>query len=617
MQNPLSFAADRKGLILGILIVAVSAVLWPPLGLFVLPGTLLVFVNPWKRNYLSDHLPYIMGTSMSFWIVSFWFLNYLPVPLTTWAYVGILITAVLFGIAFWKNPAGLTITLDRREVFVLLLLGTAVSLRLSVFFRWPLPPAGADMSMHSYMAALIVHYNGPPPSHYPILPIQGFGGYAAGFQTLTALMSLLGGNPVFRTALLMEAITFGFLTLSFYAFLRIFWSRETSALGALLVSFLPSDPQSYIVWGGIPTVLSLSFIVMSLALLPALKEKMSIGVCFIYALIASASILTHLVPVISSFYALLPVALYMLIRGTWVSGEEARVIFWNVLRIGLATGLLLLPYIPNFLTAHVSVAEIDFVKDFQRHLAGGAWGGTLKNAVITIPKYLARIYGWIFVVLGILGSIFFTLRWRRLAVLGFIFSAAAVALVINSMYWIIPFSYAIYPERTALLLLLPFSFGIASLIDWAQRQVPKQSVLWTMALCTLFIAVRQNEDHFYKTVVKWSAVTEADMKAMRWIERNTKPEDVFRNSYGNAGLWIPAIAFRPITEPHLNPFYSDEFKEGSKKLEANYVYIGAKTVYGEPFAKETFESRSDIYRRVYDSDGVTIYRVTNHASALH
>jgi hypothetical protein len=96
---------------------------------------------------------------------------------------------------------------------------------------------------------------------------------------------------------------------------------------------------------------------------------------------------------------------------------------------------------------------------------------------------------------------------------------------------------------------------------------------------------------------------------MQWLQVNTNPGDVIHNRYGDAGLWIPALAFRVITDPHLSPFYFDEFRASSTSLEARYVYVGKKKVLGEPILLEEFESAPAKYRRVYDHDGVIIYEI--------
>jgi hypothetical protein len=598
-----------------ILLLGLAAILGRPILLLVFPGVLLMHL-PWGRQrYLSDLLPMIVGSSLAFWIVSFWFVPYLRLPLSVWAYAVIALAAFLWGIGRWARRNYALLVLDRQEVFALSLLLVASTLRYSFFWRWPLAPAGADMTMHSYIAALIVAGDSAPSSHQPLLPIDGFGAYPVGFQALTALMSLLGDLPVFRSALLMEASTLSLLTLAFYSLLRVFWDRQISAMVALLVTFLPRNPQSFIQWGGDPTLLAFALLVIVLGCLPWLKERLNPGAWGLCGLLLAASVLTHLIPVIGLLYTAIPLVVYGGIRdrAAWC-GEKLHVIR-NTLGIGVTSALLLAAYLHNFLSTEVSAAEVEWVRRFQQQWSGGAWGGTLGNAVVTIPHYLTeKVFGGAFLGLSCLGWLILALRWSRLAIASSILALTVLGLVVNSMYWILPLSYAIYPERVALLLLLPCALGIGALLESVRSLVAKNEIMpWIIAVLVLCVSVCENERLFYKGLVRQSLLTEADLRAMHWIRANTGPGDVFQNRYGDAGLWIPAIAFRPITDPHLSPFYFDEFRAASPSLKPSYVYVGKKKVLGEPISVQEFESRPDVYRKVYDHDGVIIYAIIGQA----
>jgi hypothetical protein len=125
----------------------------------------------------------------------------------------------------------------------------------------------------------------------------------------------------------------------------------------------------------------------------------------------------------------------------------------------------------------------------------------------------------------------------------------------------------------------------------------------------LFTSVRENEKLLYHGLAAHCLLRGADLRAIQWLQVNTNPGDVVQNRYGDAGLWIPALAFRAITDPHLNPFYFDEFRASSTNLKARYVYVGKEKGLGEPISLEEFESAPAKYRRVYDHDGVIIYEI--------
>jgi hypothetical protein len=292
-------------------------------------------------------------------------------------------------------------------------------------------------------------------------------------------------------------------------------------------------------------------------------------------------------------------------------------VVWNLLGIGLVSGLLVGVCLPTLLSTEVSAGEIEWVRHFQQRGAGGAWGGTIGDAIVSIPLYLTeKIFGVPFVLLSVLGLLVLGCQRPRLALVSGIGALTVVGLVINSMYWLLPLSYAMYPERVALLLLLPAALGIGALLDGVRRFIARRDILlWGMAALIVFVAVRHNEKLFYKGLLPNTLVSEADLKAMHWIAETTAPGAVVQNRYGDAGLWIPAIAFHPITDPHLSPFFFDEFRAASPRLKASYVSVGKKKLLGEPILSEEFESRPDVYRKVYAHDGVTIYEIVAHATS--
>lgn len=606
---------SRLGLM--ILLLGLFTFICRPLLLLIFPGMLVMYLPCWRQRYLSDVLVFVVGTSIAFWIVTFWFLPYGKIPLSYWAYGVLVLAPVSMGIGLWTCPERDLVTVDRDDALAVILLAVAAALRFSFVWRWPLTPAGADMSMHSYMAALIAAGDTVPSSHLPLLPIDSFGAYPVGFQVLTALMSRLGGIPIYRSAMLMEASTLAFLTLAFYGFVRVFWDRPTSAMVALLVTFLPRNPQYFVQWGGDPTLLALGLLVMGLVFLPRLEEKMSLSMWGLCALFVAASLFTHLIPVIGLWYAMLPVGVYVVIDRLHTERGDLKRIMWNLLAISVVSGLLVSVCLPTLLSTEVSTGEIEWVRHFQQRGAGGAWGGTLSNALVTIPPYLTeKIFSASFVTLSVLGFLVLAYRRPHLALASGICALTVVGLVINSMYWLLPLSYAIYPERVALLLLLPSGLGIGALLDGVCRLVARRDILlWGMASLIIFVAIRHNEKLFYKGLIPNALVSEADLKAIQWIAENTPPEAVVQNRYGDAGLWIPAIAFRPITDPHLSPFFFDEFRTASPRLKARYVYVGKKKLLGEPIAREEFESRPDMYRKVYDHDGVIIYEIVAQATS--
>ena len=95
---------------------------------------------------------------------------------------------------------------------------------------------------------------------------------------------------------------------------------------------------------------------------------------------------------------------------------------------------------------------------------------------------------------------------------------------------------------------------------------------------------------------------------MRWISHQTAPDAVFRNRWEDAGLWIPCLAFRAVTNPHQSPFYFDEFREGARALRPRYLYV-SETARSAGQALEPIAARPEIYRKVYEHGGVKIFEI--------
>jgi hypothetical protein len=78
---------------------------------------------------------------------------------------------------------------------------------------------------------------------------------------------------------------------------------------------------------------------------------------------------------------------------------------------------------------------------------------------------------------------------------------------------------------------------------------------------------------------------------MGWIAAHTRPLDLICNDYGSAGLWVPAIAGRAISAPHLPPFYFDEFQEGSKGRRCAFTYVSSRPFFVAPASRDESAGR--------------------------
>jgi hypothetical protein len=101
-----------------------------------------------------------------------------------------------------------------------------------------------------------------------------------------------------------------------------------------------------------------------------------------------------------------------------------------------------------------------------------------------------------------------------------------------------------------------------------------------------------------------------DLQAMRWIEAHTRPLDVVCNDYGTAGLWVPALAGRSISAPHLPPFYFDEFRAGSQGRPCAVRYVSRRSFFVAAEPRDQGAGRA-----LFTSGTVTILDVTSFDTA--
>ena len=241
--------------------------------LFLFPGILLIFSRHFNRKPLSEFLIYVVGLSLSFFVIAPWFIKYLHVPLTIFAYL-VFICTLLFLFYGRKKIELQKIKVDRNEMMLAGVFLFIIFLRcLPLFFQSA--PAGGEMSMHSYIARLICDNDGIPSSYMPILPLSKFSLFFSGFPTLSALVSLISNMPVYRSSFLMACLAYSFVCFGFYIFLLRFFDRNTSAAISIAATFLTMDPQGMVRWGGNPAVLAFFFFTIAVSLVTGPKNDTS------------------------------------------------------------------------------------------------------------------------------------------------------------------------------------------------------------------------------------------------------------------------------------------------------------------------------------------------------
>jgi hypothetical protein len=583
--------------------------LWRPVVVFLVPGVFLVYVNDKNRTLgLVHYITYCLGISMCFWIVLFWYLRYVPVPLSQLVGLVFPVSVVLLGLLALRYRS-VPVSCGRSDLLILAVMVLLLVLRLKAMAS-VIVPAGADMSMHTYIAALISMANGIPGSYEPLVPIETFSTFPVGFHVLTAIISLTGNMEVYRAGLLMTCMTYFFLTLFSYALLRNWIGRANALVASVVVSYFFYDPGGFIIWGGNPTVLAIAMVLLFLTFKESRDLSPSVSILG-SSLTLAGILLIHIIIFIQAFYLLLfTLPVYYWQRGRLRRGEITAFAAIAVLFI-----FLTLPYILNIDFGVVTPKTLDLMKNWVRNTEH-AWQGDYKNAFWSVPVYIARRLGYhyIFALCVIAGSAWikkgFWKKNKEIIVACTVYVLSAIVLIVNTRYWLLPFSFAIYPERVVAMLIIPFAIVCGLALDHLllndirfrlQRFLPV-----SLAVIFVFMVVaRYNFTHFEAHLIRSSSVTRDDLRGLFWLRENTKTADVVKNNYGDAGAWIPAIAMRPATAAHVNFAYLDKMQP---LPDPKYVFVGSKCVYQPCSITAVTMAADPAFREVFHSGETFVYK---------
>ena len=442
-------------------------VAFPAVGMFVLPATLLWISGGFRALDLFTRAIYCIFFGISCWTFLPWLTRYIPISLSSLIWVVVLALAGLLVFLGLRGNKGLprrqTRGLD-KGTWLLLAVVTAVIVlaRLLPTINAIVPP-GPDMSMHAYNARLIIDSDSIPRTHRPLLPIDSFGEYPIGFSVLIACTSLTSELEVQTSAMLWTCLTYILLAFGLFLLLRVWFNPAVSLCTAALATFLAASPQIYSEGGGNPTVLSFAFILAALGLFFRLSRDHSFLGLLVQSSLWGAALLTHSIPFLGATYFLVAFCLCFSLYAVATSRlGRLKAYAGRGFLVFLIALLLVGPFLAGF-SPEVSEGEVQWCKSWQRD-EGHSWNGTIQDSLRTIPLYIRFTFKNPFVYIILLGMFISTLSWKmRLSV--FLSSLVPIGLVVNSQYWILPFSYALYPERMAMMLLAPMSVICAGLVD--------------------------------------------------------------------------------------------------------------------------------------------------------
>ncbi len=548
--------------------------------------------------------------SLAFWPLAIFVTRFSFVSLTMLAWGGLAFGVLLTGRAIHRNRDALRI--PSHEALPVAAFVVLAAAHLLPSTEWLAAP-GADMSMHTFMTRLIVEAGRLPTSYEPIFPIHDFGSYAAGLPSTAAVLTVLTGCSVQTTSLIVGLLAYPALTGGLSLVAKRFTPSASAALAAAWLIVTTTETHAFLLWGGNPTVLSFALAFASMAPLVNFKkgeDARSSGAVF-FPLLAVGAGLVHIIPLIALAYAL-PVPALLWLRQVPRSERWTFVRAWLGL-LAVAVVFLALPYL---LGAHpeVSTHELRWVLNWQ-HQSAHSFHGTWEDFAWSIWPYLFQHmeYGVAVAALAIAAQLGLRDK-RQLPWIAFVL--AALLLTLNSRYWILPASPALYPERMIRLLLAPMSVLTAMVFAAVGKRIRHWtfgrhgwgfvlagSVLLAWSLSRPYLAMVRAGERV--------TVTAHDLALMEWMNEHLPADAVVANNYGDAGIWVPALAFRAITHPHSNPFYFDEIDAWRLRTAPHYLFLGEKRFYDVQYNRDDVLRSPGEYRLLRSEGEARLFVIAN------
>jgi hypothetical protein len=528
--------------------------------LLLLPG-LAVVRAPWTA------VPFL---SASFWIVSWWW----GLPRLAFLHGSLIAFALLVLLRLLQPLPPL------RPRWPTVLVAAAAAARLMPYAAWPVAP-GADMSLHSLSTLLLVWRDGIPRTYEPLLPIPAFGAYTPGLHALAADIALLSGLPAWRAAFLVSAAAHGLLTVAAYAALSRFFDRRVAALAAVVGLGMARVPQSFFGWGANPSVLALAFVTAAAALL-ARGSGRSPAVAA--GLFLAAAVVTHTM-IAACALAAAPLAVASIALAE--PAERGRVRD-RYLVAGLVAVLAALPFLAR-LDFTLSPVERAWLADHLRTHYARDWQERYARLYpFAVLHFVVGSLNDAFLIVSLLGMwLGHRARARGVAALGL--TAALLVALAATARWGGPGPVVVFPERPMAVLAVLFCAGLAFVLRELLR-APR--LLQGAAVLVLLGTAAERAHRYYWGGAANVMVGRDDLEAMGWIAAHTRPLDLVCNDYGSAGLWVPAIAGRAISAPHLPPFYLDEFRDGSRGRRCAFTYVSSRAFFVAPAPRDESAGRA-------------------------
>ncbi len=417
-------------------------------------------------------------------------------------------------------------------------------------------PPGNDTAMHGYITRLIINNNGLPHSYRPILPVDYFGSYSAGYHVLTALV---GGVSIIwlRDAINFISIIVYPLTLLGFVFLLMrFFSEKTAIYTALIFFCINTTIEGAIGWGGNSTVLSFGFCLFSIGfIIYAIQNKLPKAL-YCSAFSIAAIPLIHAVPAITFVYISIPGYLMLMYHYR----HQFKWIVLNSFILVVSILFLLFPFIVHFKNEN-SPELLLLIKHWQNEMMGNKLTNNFwNNLLVTTGQIKYRTGDMLTILSGIsLAFLFYFKKYTKIIHIA-IFILFIFLLIFNYGYWVLPFSELLYPDRVVYFMIVCVAFFFGYFLNAIESRIDIPGILKgkfnfyflivSVCICISIGKVFTN----YISCLRDNKINcnKSTMAAFDWINTHTEHDALFIASYANAGMWIPTFTNRATIGTHLH-----------------------------------------------------------------
>lgn len=615
-----------------------------------LPGyALLAVTRAWEDWRGWQRFCLAVGISLSFYPALFYFARRLAPdfgfqPWTWWGLL--LLSAVVIGLDWRRRRPTLTPPDAGALAFAAILLLTFASR------AWIVPaqpyPAWTD-SLHHTLATALTAQNGRLPTD--LLPYfdTPFSLYHLGLYAITGAAAQATQAPAHSVLLWTAQLLNTYAVLGVFLALDRYVSRTAALVGALTVGLLAHQPAFYVNWGRFTQLSSQTvFLIAWVATVAAIEGPLPwragerrwavAGEWLLAGLITAAVFMLHFR--VAAFYLLLlgPTVIYL----GWRAWRKRRLrsMAAATAGVGLIALLLVSPLLwsalSKYIGLHVALAQSNPLSEGQMTDLEARY---FVFGFDMFPSLAARL--WLLWV-GAISAAIGLLRRNWITWLCLVWFAL---LMLLGNAWLLPFRWLEITNLGAVLIMLyaPLALVIGVAAEEVLRLLPprfaaplRRAVPWAAVLLALpFVWVRAHDVEPYRYFV-----TDADVRAMQWINANTPPDAAFAINTvfwlpnaplgTDAGYWIPYFTQRKtntgvmlanmgdsaqvdkmLALSHL----ADDLDQDASVLAQlrdqgyRYVYIGAQGNYNGGGLDAEQLVQSGLAERVYQDGAVNILHI--------